>query len=674
MTREPQPPAEHAALFQPLQLAGVRIPNRVMTSAMTLQYGDGGLISDRHLAFYVERAKGGAGLLFSEQLTATPISGSPFASAIHAYDTRQVARFAALAQALDPYPTRFFAQLFAGGAVGSSTAGLEDWMPVRAPSRIGIPGGETPLPLTREELGAIATDFAASAANVRLGGLDGVEVHGSHGWLVGQFLSPFYNRRNDEYGGAVENRCRFALEIGAAIRAEVGPNFPVGLSLSYDEFIGHAGITPEDTLDQLEVLAGAEVYDFFDISAGSSHSEHFTIAPMSVEEGFTIEFATRAKRVLADRAALFIAGRVVSPAMAARAIADGAADMVAMSRAHLADPQLMNKTLAGRTDEIVHCVGANVCVGRALRGEPVACVLTPATGREAQWRELRPARARRRVVVVGGGPAGLRAGAVAAARGHDVVVHELRDRPGGHLDRIAWLPTRAGWGTAVKELVSALTRHGAVLELCSEVDAEILERHQPDVVLVATGSSWDTSGESAQRPEMPGVARGDRDAVVGLDTALDIARRDPVGLGRRVVIADETGTYAPLGLAETLAAAGIEVDVVSPNAEIGHETTIHLEAPHILPRLRRLGVGLRSGYAVEAIEQSVVRLADVWAGESIALNGVSTLVLAIGRVPRDGLFRELRERLPEVHCIGDALSPRPTEAVIYEAERLARAL
>jgi NADPH-dependent 2,4-dienoyl-CoA reductase/sulfur reductase-like enzyme len=422
------------------------------------------------------------------------------------------------------------------------------------------------------------------------------------------------------------------------------------------------------------VLARAGVYDFFDVSVGSSHSEHFTIAPMSVEEGFTLEFAKRAKRLLADRAKLFIAGRVVSPAMASRAIADGAADVVAMSRAHLADPHLVNKTIAGRPHEIVRCIGANVCVGRALRGEPVACVLTPATGREAEWRELASAAARRRVVVVGGGPAGLRAGAVAAARGHDVVVHELRDRPGGHLDRIAWLPTRAGWGTAVEDLVSALARHGAVLELGSEVDAELLERHRPDVVLVATGSSWDTSGESAQRPELPGVARGDGDAVLGLDTALDIARCDPTGLGRRVVIADETGSYAPLGLAETLAAAGVDVDVVTPNSEIGHEATIYLEAPHILPRLRHLGVGLRSGYAVEAIEQSVVRLADVWAGETVVLDGVSTLVLAIGRIPRDGLFHELRERLPEVHCVGDALSPRPTEAVIYEAERLARAL
>ena len=674
MSHEARAPAEYGALFRPLQLAGVLIPNRVMTSAMTLQYGEDGLISDRHLAFYAERAKGGAGLLFSEQLTATPISGSPFASAIHAYDVRQVARFAALAEALDPYPTRFFAQLFAGGAVGSSTAGLDDWMPVRAPSRIGIPGGETPLPLTGDDLVAIAADFAASAANVRRGGLHGVEVHGSHGWLVGQFLSPFYNRRDDEYGGPVENRCRLAIEIGTAIRAEVGPDFPLGLSLSYDEFIGDAGITPEDTLAQLEVFVRAGVYDFFDVSVGSSHSEHFTIAPMSVEEGFTLEFAARAKRVLGDRAALFIAGRIVSPAMAGRAIRDGAADMVAMSRAHLADPHLVNKTLVGRADEITRCVGANVCVGRALKGEPVTCVLTPATGREREWGELAPAPERRRVVIVGGGPAGLRAGAVAAARGHDVVVHERRDRPGGHLAGMAWLPTRAGWGFAVEDLVNALARHGGVLELGSEIDAERLGRERPDVVLVATGSSWDTSGESHQRPGPPGVASGDGDTVLGLDTALDLARSDPAALGCRVVIADETGTYAPLGLAEVLAAAGVEVDIVSPNPELAHEATIYLESPHVLPRLRRLGVTMRTGYAAEAIEASVVRLADALGGDGIAIDGVDTLVLAIGRVPRDALVSELRGRLPEVHCIGDALAPRPTEAVIHEAERVARAL
>src|ERR1700744_3636213 len=164
--------ADLSPLFQPLALAGTELPNRVMTSAMTLQYGDGGFISDRHLAIYEERARGGVGLMFSEQLTASPLSPSPFPSEIRAYDEGQVERFAALAERLAPYESRFFAQLFCGGVSGSSTAGLSGWSPVRSPSRIGAPGGETPLPLSRGEIDALVADFAKSARHVKEGGLD----------------------------------------------------------------------------------------------------------------------------------------------------------------------------------------------------------------------------------------------------------------------------------------------------------------------------------------------------------------------------------------------------------------------------------------------------------------------------------------------------------------------
>ena len=234
--------------------------------------------------------------------------------------------------------------------------------------------------------------------------------------------------------------------------------------------IGEAGITPEDTERQLEVLAAAGVYDFFDLSIGAPHSGHLTISPMNIPEGYALPFGLRAKRVVGDRAAVFVAGRVVSLAMAAQAVADGAADVVAMTRAHLADPHLVRK----RGRETTRCVGANVCVGRALRGVEVACVLNPATGREAYWGEgsLEPAASPKQVVVLGAGPAGLRAAATAAARGHRVVVHEREDEPGGHLRDLAWLPTRSAWLRAVEDLVAAVERNGGELRLGSAPDPE----------------------------------------------------------------------------------------------------------------------------------------------------------------------------------------------------------
>jgi 2,4-dienoyl-CoA reductase-like NADH-dependent reductase (Old Yellow Enzyme family) len=743
--------ADLSPLFQPLALAGTELPNRVMTSAMTLQYGDGGFISDRHLAIYEERARGGVGLMFSEQLTASPLSPSPFPSGIRAYDERQVERFAALAERLAPYPSRFFAQLFCGGISGSSTAGLGGWQPVRGPSRIGSPGGETPLPLSAGEIEAIVADFARSARHVKEGGLDGVEIHGAHGWLLAQFLSPFYNRREDQYGGTVANRCRFAVEVGRAIRAEVGPEFPLGIALTYDERIGAAGITEDDTLAQLDVLLAADVFDFFDLSVGSPHSVHFTIAPMAVPEGFSLDFAARARELVAGRAAVFAAGRVVDPAMAARAVRDGAVDMVAMSRAHLADPHLVRKAREGKAAEIRRCVGANVCVGRAKAGEPVACVLSPATGRELDgWpydpsapassraadspptsaapsnhaeapddsslasagpRSLAADRAdgrfgapvsageSQRVLVIGAGPAGLRAGAVLAARGHEVTVYERRDRAGGHLAALATLPTRRGWANAVEDLVAELDRSGATLRLGTEVDRALVDRESPDLVLLAAGAEWESTGATSFVPagldavepsgrigtvslHTPAVETSsaidrvslhtpDGPSVLGLDEAIELARLDPSQLGASVVIADDTGTYAPLGLAEALGAAGASVRFLTARGEIGTEPAFHLELPHLLPRLRALGVDLATGRAVSGIDSGGVEVGDLWGGPAERIAGVDTVVFALRRRSRDGLAAELAGTTPELLTIGDALVPRPTAAAIEEAERVA---
>jgi 2,4-dienoyl-CoA reductase-like NADH-dependent reductase (Old Yellow Enzyme family) len=671
------PDTDLKPLFQPLRLAGIELPNRVMTTAMTLQYGEDGLISERHLGIYSERARGGVGLMFTEQLTASPLSPSPFASEIRAYDERQVDRFAALARALEPYPSRFFAQLFGGGVTASSSAGMEGWGPVRGPSRVGPPGGEAPVPLTTEELGEIARDFARSAANVKAGGLDGVEIHGSHGWLIGQFLSPYYNRREDQYGGSVANRCRLALEIGIAIRAEVGPEFPLGIALTYDELIGEEGITEDDTLAQLEVLVAAGVFDFYDVSIGSPHSVHFTIAPMVVEEGYPLAFAARAKQLVGERAAIFVAGRIVNPRMAAAAVRDGAADVVAMSRAHLADPHIVRKSAEGRPEEIRRCVGANVCVGRALQGEPVACVLTPASGREVDgWPQGDYPRVAagevRRVLVAGAGPAGLRAGAIAAARGHEVTVFERRQRAGGHLAEIAWLPTRESWGRAVEDMLAELARAGGSLQLGVEVDRALVEREAPDLVLVATGAGWEESGAGPTQPA--GIPIGGGATALGLDAALELARVEPARLGGRVVIAEETGAYPPLGLAEALAAAGAEVHFFTARGEVGADAAFHLELPHLMPRLRALGVELVTDSVVRKVDGGLVEVGDLWGGEPRRLAGVDTVVFAMQRQPRSELAEELAGAAPEVQAIGDVLAPRSTAAAIEEAERVALAI
>ena len=503
-------------LWRPLQLRGTTLPNRIMTTATTLQYGVAGLVNGRHLHFYRERARGGVGLMFSEQLTATPLSDTGFPTSISAHDERQVERLALVREGLADYPARLFGQLVAGGATAASTGGLDAWGPSRGPSDVATPRGDPPLAFSADEIAQVVADYVQSARNLQAAGLHGVEVHGAHGWLVGQFLSPFYNRRDDAYGGPVENRCRFALELGRALRAAVGEDFPVGLALTYDECLGERGITLADTLAQLAVLVADGSYDFYDLSIGAGHSGYLTISSMAVEEGYPIPAAAQAKQAVGDRAAIFVAGRIVDLSMAAQAVADGAADVVGMTRAHLADPHLVRKAREGRKRETRRCVGANVCVGRALRALQVTCVLTPATGREERLGEgtLQPAETPGRVLVVGAGPAGLRAAATAAARGHEVVVHERDAEPGGHVRDLAWLPTRGSWTSAVEDLVAELERAGGTLRLGSEPTAEEVVAAAPDAVVVATGAVWQADGESIRRPDRAGIPGADGGRVL----------------------------------------------------------------------------------------------------------------------------------------------------------------
>jgi thioredoxin reductase len=271
-------------------------------------------------------------------------------------------------------------------------------------------------------------------------------------------------------------------------------------------------------------------------------------------------------------------------------------------------------------------------------------------------------------MVVGGGPAGLRAGAMAAARGHEVTVHERRTWAGGHLGEIAWLPTREGWDVAIEDLVAELEHAGGELRLGSEVDRALVEVTVPDVVLVATGATWDRDGASSGLPS--GIDRVEGSGILGLDAALVAAREDPASLGARVVIADEGGTYPPLGLAEALAATGTRVTYLTAGAEIGADTAFLLERQHLMPRLRALHIELLTDRAARSFAAGTVETIDLFGGEPTRIEGVATLVLALGRSPRDELAAALADLATEVRVLGDARVPRTTTAVLEEAEKV----
>lgn len=669
------PPFPH--LWQPLAIGRTAVKNRVMITGHTLLYGEGGLVSDRHVAYFAERARGGAGLIVIEQQAAHP-SGRNYLQGCTAYDPAIVPSYARLAEAVHVHGAKVFAQLFCGGAQGQGTMYIDNWRPLLAPSAVASTQfQELPAAMEEADIDSVVAGFVRSAEHVRDGGLDGIEIHAAHSQLLGAFLSPAFNRRTDGYGGSLENRCRIVLEIGTAIRRALGTSLTMGLRLSASEFLPKgAGITEEQAEQQVDLFARSGVFDFFDVSGGGYFAKHVSVTPMTSDqpEGFLAPAAKRLKAVAGNRAKVFVVGRIWDLSLADAIIAAGAADMVAMTRAHMADPFLVEKARQGRTETIVHCVGAMLCVRRLGEQNHVTCLVNPAMGREAAWGEgkLVPVvkGQAKKVLVVGGGPAGLRAAARAAERGHSVTLIERSAALGGRLRPLAALPLRTRWQIAIDDLVKPLAPAGVSIVLGREADDADLAAAER--VVLATGAIWERGGFSAYRPERDAIPGIDQARVLDIGTAIDRVLAKPGALGRKVVILDETQDALPAGLAELLGRAGVAVEILTPGLFFGDALARSYDLPVIMRRLRAVGVVVTPQHFIERVEEDVVHAYGVWDGAPRVIEGIDTLVLSLTRRPDDALYRRHRDRHPALRRIGDALAPRSIEAVLYEGEQLGR--
>ena len=672
------PLTELPHVWTPLQIGATTVKHRIMVTGHTQLYGRDGVISDRHVDYYRERAKGGAALLILEQQAAHP-AGMNYHAGCVAFDERAIPGYRALAEAVHEFGARQFVQVFAGGSQGRGTLHIHNWHPLWAVSRVpSVVYNETPMVMEQRHIDEIVDGFARSAATIKAAGLDGIEIHAAHNQCVGEFLSPAFNKRDDLYGGSVENRCRLLVEIAAEIRRRTGDDFTVGTRISFDEFLGPAGITPEDGEAQLEILAATGLFDFFDISGGGYHTLHIAVSPMgAMEEGFMVPFARRAKAVVGDRAKVFVVGRILDVRRADEIVGEGSADMVAITRGQIADPFLVTKALQGRERETIRCVGANVCITRLIGDLEITCVFNPATGREREFGDgtLRPAEQARRVAVVGGGPAGMQCAATAARRGHEVVLFERSDKLGGHLNLIAALPTRENWRTGIENLAITVEDAGVEVRLGATASHETLVADRFDAVVCANGSTWERNGYSPMRPERDAIPGAEQDRVLDIATAIELALADPRSLGSRVLIVDETDGYLPVGLAEILAAAGVAVEIVTPHLFAGADLLGTLDMAHVIPRIKGLGVEITAQQFVERIDGRSVELYDVW-GVARRTVEVDTVVIAMMRRPNDELYLELAgaDAPFTVHRVGDAVAPRKLEAVIFEGEELARTI
>lgn len=668
--------ASLSAIWQPLQIGPMHLKHRVIVPARVLNWAPDYVLSERHFNHYEQLVDGGAAMIITEQHAAYAQAKGSFKNGCTAWEERAIPGFERMAQIVHARDARGVVQLYGTGVHDKGTMMFDYWKPLWGVSDLPSNAhGETPQVMRKAEIDEIVAGFAKSASNVRAGGLDGVELHAAHGYLLGQFLSRVYNNRTDEYGGSVPNRLRVIVEIGEAIRSEVGNDLAMGVRLSYDEFVGDAGITPEEADEHVSLLVATGLFDYFSISAGNYYTSDRTVSPMEEEDGHLVPFARRAKSIVGERAAVFTVGRIRDLRLAEEVVKSGSADVVAAGRGHLADPQLVRKTREGRENEIIRCIGINECIGRLWDGYEVMCAMNPVTGREAQWRDLPLVARPRRVLVIGGGPAGMKFAAVAARRGDAVTLVDRAPVLGGHLNLLASMPNQDGFNVAIDNLVRAMSAAGVEVRLSTEADAEFVRSFGADEVVVAEGASYAPSGVSLWArgtQSLPGSASSN---VAAIDAAVVRCQAEGFAwLGDRVVIVDESSTTLPLAFAEQMAAAGIKVSIITPQLMVGMDVLRRGELTHRLPALIAGGVEMIPQRVVREYAEGNLVTSDMWSEQSHTIEGVTTLILSIYRTASTSLFDELSEAGITAHRIGDGLAPRKLQAIIYEAEKAARDL
>ena len=621
---------------------------------MTVMLKDN-LPSKRMAAYHGARAKGGAGLIIIEAARAH-VSGMSGRPAIKAYDRACVPGYAQIAAACQPHGAKVFAQLTHPGremTLGADGTQVVAYAPSAVPNeRFHVMPRAMPLALIED----VVKGYETSATHLREADLDGVEIVASHGVLPAQFLNPAVNLRTDAYGGSFDNRLRFLRDILLAARQGAGPDMIVGARLSIDEK-DHDGLTPDLMVRVCTALANNGLVDYLNVtvgtSAGLAGSTHI-VPPMTYGTAYTAPLAHAVKAAVA--VPVFVAGRINQPQIAEEVLASGQADMCAMTRAMIADPQMPAKAEQGAFDSIRACVACNqACIGHMLGGYPISCIQHPETGRELEFRTLYPTKHPRHIMVVGGGPAGMKAASVAAQRGHKVSLFEASDRMGGQVNLAQLLPGRAEFGGVTTNLMREVETSGVAVTLRTIVDAALIERENPDVVVLATGAQPYT-------PDIPGA--DDAHVVDAIQVINGTAN-----VGSRVVIADWRCDWVGIGLAEKLSRDGCHVRL-AVNGTMAGQSMPQYSRDKALGTLHKLGVKIEPYVRLFGVDEDTAYFQHTLSGEPVTLEQTDTVVTALGAVADTELADALVGWRGEVHQIGDCLAARTVEEAVLEGLKI----
>ena len=453
-------------------------------------------------------------------------------------------------------------------------------------------------------------------------------------------------------GGSTENRQRFLLEVARTVRAAIPSETVLGMRISIGEK-NHEGMTREEAMGAVFALQTANLIDYLNVTVGSSatsQANDFVIPPMSKEAGFMSAEAGDVKSAVS--LPVLLAGRFNQPQLAERSLAAGDADMIGMTRAQLCDPEMANKLTAGRPDDIRACIACNqACIGHLYFGAPISCIQHPESGRELVYGKRVPAENPLKILVAGGGPGGMKAAAVAAERGHEVILCESTARLGGQALLAQLLPERAEFGGIVTNLSRELELAGVAPRLGTPVTRALVEDEKPDAVIIATGAAPHT-------PEIEGAEDGH---VV---SAWQVLSRE-ANCGGKVVVADWRGDWIGVGIAQLLALEGRHVRLLTPGPAPGVSLPAHVR-DHIVGQLTRLNVEITPNARLFGVDEDTAYFQQTMTGDAIVVEDVETVVLALGHRAKDGLFTELADLGIALHGIGDALSPRTAEEAVLE--------